>query len=84
MACPICGDPRDDGVCSTCTRAGYIELGCGCIESPDGTRRPCSARHALCEHCGVAERQATDTLCGDCRATTEHERPVPAACEVVR
>jgi hypothetical protein len=67
MACPVCNDERGDGVCNACCHDGYVELGCGCIENPNGTRSACSEQHELCEVCGTAERQATDTVCGPCR-----------------
>lgn len=71
MACPVCGDYRGDSVCPRCTRDGYIELGCSCVERPNGTRIACSDRHELCEACGIQARQAGDTICGDCRLLEE-------------
>jgi hypothetical protein len=71
MACPLCGDYRGDGLCFGCRRNGHVELGCGCLELVDGTRRPCSAKHELCDACGMQPKQANADLCGPCIALDE-------------
>jgi RecJ-like exonuclease len=84
MACPLCGDPRGDDVCPACVKDGYVELICGCIECPNGTRKHCSDAHALCDSCGSEERQYSDTLCGDCRRDAEEEASQVATPKVAR
>ena len=74
MACKICWLSGGDGVCKFCTGVGYIELGCVCIELPDGGRMPCTGKHALCAGCGVQPRQAQAEYCGDCRMDSEHNQ----------
>jgi hypothetical protein len=81
MACPLCGAwgpgdlsvgiGEDDDLCLACRREGNAELGCGCLERADGTRLACSPKHELCDACGMAEKQATADLCGDCLALEE-------------
>jgi hypothetical protein len=70
MACPICSMPDSLGeLCPVCRQNGYIDLGCGCVESPTGQRPVvCSGKHRLCLSCGVRERQHSSDQCGPCRA----------------
>lgn len=41
IPCRQCGKSATRRVCATCATEGFIELQCGCIERPDGTRSSC-------------------------------------------
>ena len=41
--CRLCGTGGARYVCATCATKGFIELRCGCVERPDGTRYSCDA-----------------------------------------
>lgn len=41
--CRMCGTRGARRVCATCATAGFIELRCGCVERPDGSRYACDA-----------------------------------------
>lgn len=42
-SCRLCAKPGRRRVCAQCATVGFIELGCGCVERPDGTRYSCEA-----------------------------------------
>ena len=41
IACRRCGIQGARHLCAACATEGFIELHCGCIERPDGTRDSC-------------------------------------------
>ena len=41
--CRMCGTRGARRVCATCATSGFIELRCGCVERPDGSRYACDA-----------------------------------------
>lgn len=49
VSCRMCARPGRRRVCAQCATVGFIELGCGCVERPDGTRYSCDAAVHLCE-----------------------------------
>ena len=41
--CRMCATRGTRRVCATCATAGFIELHCGCVQRPDGSRYACDA-----------------------------------------
>src|SRR5215203_3849986 len=41
--CRMCGTRGTRRVCGTCATTGFIELSCGCVQRPDGSRYTCDA-----------------------------------------
>jgi len=59
---PVRAPTARRGVCASCTSPGAIELYCGCIEHPNGSRCACRPEHQLhdtdvdADHCTIATR----------------------------
>ncbi len=46
--CRVCGTGGTRRVCAPCATVGFIELGCGCVQRPDGRRYACDAAIERC------------------------------------
>ncbi len=66
--CRMCGTPGTRRVCATCATTGFIELGCGCVQRPDGSRYACD---------DAVERWLDTPLPGD----VDYDPSVGSACD---
>ena len=81
VTCCRCGTAGKRRVCSDCATSGYIELRCGCVERPDGTRHSCNTEVYLSDgrtftngHYGGAVYNAFAAWCNAAGQPNENAR----------